>query len=446
MSPLGWFRTGPERPVCALPTDEVVPLMRRAQWRIFLSLLFGYAFFYTCRLSLSVAKKPMLAADVVTLEELGFIGSALFFAYAFGKLTNGFLADYANIRKMMSFGLLMSALLNLAFGALEGATVFAVLWGINGWFQSMGSAPSAVSIFQWFEPSRRGRFYGAWAGSHNIGEGITFVLTANLVAVLGWRAGFIAPGALCIVVAVALFFFLSDRPAAEGMPPPSVLFDEPDMSGKKPAFRTQLGVLRMPVVWQLGLACALMYVSRYAINSWGVLYLETVKGYSTVEAGFVIGAYPLMGLAGAVLSGVISDRFFRADRHLPTLLYGLCNVGGMSLLFLGPGGLYDILAMAIFGFGIGGLIVFLAGLTAAEYCPREAVGAVKGLIGLFSYIAASIQEYASGLMIERTGSGETAQYDFDKAIAFWIAAGVLSLVLALSVKFTAGAPRSESSA
>jgi len=96
--------------------------------------------------------------------------------------------------------------------------------------------------------------------------------------------------------------------------------------------------------------------------------------------------------------------------------------------------------MAIFGFGIGGLIVFLAGLTAAEYCPREAVGAVKGLIGLFSYIAASIQEYVSGVMIKSTGRGENAQYDFDEAITFWIAAGVLSLVLALSVKFTVGAP------
>ena len=90
MGLLGWFRTGPERPVGALPTEEVIPQMRRAQWRIFLSLLFGYACFYTCRLSLSVAKKPMLAAEVVTLEELGFIGSALFFTYAFGKLTNGF--------------------------------------------------------------------------------------------------------------------------------------------------------------------------------------------------------------------------------------------------------------------------------------------------------------------------------------------------------------------
>ena len=167
MSPLGWFRTGPAQAVDGTASEEMVPRMRRAQWRIFLSLLFGYACFYTCRLSLSVAKKPMLAAEVVTLEELGLIGSALFFTYAFGKLTNGFLADYANIRKMMSFGLLMSALLNLAFGALEGATVFEVLWGLNGRFQSMGSAPSVVALSHWFSNRERGTRYGVWSTCHS---------------------------------------------------------------------------------------------------------------------------------------------------------------------------------------------------------------------------------------------------------------------------------------
>jgi hypothetical protein len=37
---------------------------------------------------------------------------------------------------------------------------------------------------------------------------------------------------------------------------------------------------------------------------------------------------------------------------------------------------------------------------------------VKGIIGLFSYSAAASQEIISGNLIETTGSGETAVYDF----------------------------------
>ena len=441
MNLLSWFKTGNASEPLVLPAEEMQRRYCRIQWRIFLGLLFGYAFFYTCRLSLAVAKKAMLDASVFTVEELGLIGSTLFFAYAVGKLTNGFLADHANVRRLMSFGLLCSALLNLCLGITENAVIFSILWGINGWFQSMGSAPAGVSIFQWFEPSCRGRFYSAWAGSHNIGEGISFIVTTSLVSIWGWQAGFIAPGVLCVLVAIILFFVLADRPSTQGLPPPAQCFGEPDqVSGERPSFRSQLGLLRMPVVWLLGLACALMYVSRYAINSWGVFFLEAEKGYETIDAGFAIGVYPVLGLIGAVLSGIISDKIFKTDRHFPTFLYGVCNVAGMLLLFYGPGGIYDLIALGTFGFGIGGLIVFLGGLTAAEYCPRDTVGAVKGLIGLFSYIAAALQEYLSGILIKTTGQGEMASYDFSMAIWFWVATGVLSMIIAGSVKFVVAPP------
>lgn len=439
MNILNWYKTGGPQPVEDIPKADLQKKYRRAQWQIWWSLLVGYAFFYTCRLSLSVAKKPLLDEGLVTVEELGLIGSALYFTYAFGKLTNGFLADHANVRKLMSTGLFVSAIINLAFGATSNATVFAVLWGFNGWFQSMGSAPSGVLIFQWFEPSRRGRFYSSWAGSHNIGEGITFVVTANLVTLWGWRAGFIAPGIMCVIIAIGLYWFLYDRPIAEGLPAPAVMFEEPDqVVPAKPSFKSQLGVLKMPVVWQLGIACALMYVARYAINSWGILFLQEERGYSLVDAGWVIGVYPVLGFIGSVLCGMISDRFFNSERNVPTFYFGLLNIGGMALLFYGPGGVWDYVAMGVFGFGIGGLIVFLAGLTAAEYCPRDAVGAVKGIIGLFSYLAASSQEYISAVLIDEVVVGEVTTYDFSRAITFWMAAGVLSIIVAYSVKITQG--------
>ena len=46
------------------------------------------------------------------------------------------------------------------------------------------------------------------------------------------------------------------------------------------------------------------------------------------------------------------------------------------------------------------LMVFLEGLTACDLMPKTAVGAVKGFIGLCSYIAASGQELVSDALIE----------------------------------------------
>jgi OPA family sugar phosphate sensor protein UhpC-like MFS transporter len=90
----------------------------------------------------------------------------------------------------------------------------------------------------------------------------------------------------------------------------------------------------------------------------------------------------------------------------------------------------DAVAMAMFGFGVGGLIVFLAGLTAIDLTPKATAGAVKGLIGLFSYLGAATQDWVSGLLIGTRVAG-ASDYRFDRAFAFWIGASALSALLPL---------------
>lgn len=431
-----WLKSGANAPPL---TDSA--LIRKTfesrRLRLFVWLIIGYGFFYTCRLSLSVSKKPMLDEGVMTVEQMGIVGALLLFVYASGKLINGFLADYANIRRFMSVALLLSALSNLAFGAVDNFLLFAGIWALNGWFQSIGSAPSVVSLCQWFSHKERGTRYGVWAGAHNIGEGLTFVGTALVVNHFGWRWGFWAPGLACVLVAVLMYLNLSDRPQTYGLP--TVADYKKDYSAGKPTAsavkQMQLLVLKSPIVWVLGLSSACMYMARYAINSWAIFYLQQGKGYDLVDAATAMAAYPVCGLLGAVLSGYISDRFFGSKRNVPTLIYGLLLIVSLSLFYLLPPGLmfWDALALGVFGFAIGGLVVFLAGLIAVDAMPVGAAGAVKGLIGVFSYLGAASQDWISGMLIgqTRTVVDGVQHFNWDNVFMFWIGASVVSLLLAL---------------
>ena len=435
---LKFFRTRDDAPRLS-DEGEVQRLYAAKRRSVYLSLVLGYGFFYTTRLSLSVAKKPMLDAGVVSVSELGVIGASLLYVYAIGKFVNGVLADRSNVARFMSCALLGSAVINLVFGSLSGATAFTILWGLNGWFQSIGSAPSVVSLCQWFSHKERGTRYGIWAGAHNIGEGITFLVTPFLISLGGWRMGFWGPGIACVVVASVLSFTLADRPQTYGLPDIATFNnDHPPQAGTKESVRElQWMVIKNPIVWALGISSAMMYVTRYAIHSWGPLYLSEAKGYSVTEAGALIGANTLLGLAGAAFSGFLSDRFFGSSRNVPTLLYGLLLTGSLCALYSIPPGntKLDALALAAFEFAIGGLIVFLAGLTAVDLVPTKAAGTAKGLIGLFSYLGAATQDWVSGLVIE-SGKVEKAGevvYQFDAVFAFWIGASVVSLLVALTV-------------
>lgn len=438
----GWliryFRTAPDLPVKSNDLEELRPEYEAKRWSVFLTVTFGYGLFYVCRLSIAVAKDPILEQKVFTAAQLGKIGSALFFTYAFGKLTNGFLADRSNIRKFMSAGLMISALINLFLGFNETFLLFAILWGINGWFQSMGSAPSVASLAHWFSDKERGTRYGVWSMGHNLGEAVTFIGISFLVANLGWRWGFWGPGLLCMVVAIVMFYTLKDRPQTYGLPPVEVYKKDTNAPAtKKDLGKVQMAVLKNPAIWVLGMASACMYVARYAINNWGILYLQRVKDYPLTEAGGALGVCPIFGAIGAASSGFISDRLFKARRNMPALLFGLMNTGALILFYLIPPGneWLDILALALFGYSMGALLVYLGGLMAVDLSSKNAAGAAMGLIGVFSYLGAAIQDWISGALLESSKTVVDGKdiYNFDSAFTFWIGATIASFLLALTV-------------
>lgn len=413
--------------------------LKYLQWSTFLSATFGYGMYYVCRLSLNVVKKPIVDEGIFSETELGIIGSVLFFTYAIGKFTNGFLADRSNINRFMTIGLLVTALVNLCLGFTNSFILFAILWGISGWFQSMGAASCVVGLSRWFSDKERGSFYGFWSASHNIGEALTFIIVASVVSVLGWRYGFLGAGLVGLIGALIIWRFLHDTPQSEGLPAVNQPKEKKEMNAAETADynKAQKQVLLMPAIWILALSSAFMYISRYAVNSWGVFYLEAEKGYSTLDASFIISINSVCGIVGTVFSGFISDKLFGGRRNVPALIFGLMNVAALCLFLLVPGvhTWVDVTAMILFGTSIGVLLCFLGGLMAVDIAPRNASGAALGVVGIASYIGAGLQDVMSGVLIEgnKTVVNGADVYDFTYINWFWIGAAILSVLFALLV-------------
>lgn len=432
---LQFFRKTPAAPVARDSSEPgVVAEMRRRQWAVFFAITVGYGFYYVCRLSFSVAKKPMADAGVFDAAQMGVIGSALFFAYAFGKLANGILADRVNVRRFMATGLFISALINLALGFTTAFWAFLILWGFNGWFQAFGAGSSVVTITHWYSGKERGTFYGMWASSHNIGEAITFIGTAFVITSFGWMWGFRVAGIVCILMSLFILRYLFERPDVYGLPVVTKS-EPPDQQGLSVGAK-QWQVVRNPAVWILAVSSACFYVTRYAVNSWGIFFLEAEKGYTTIEASSIVSANAIAGIFGTFFSGILSDRFFNGTRNLPALIFGIIYALATALFVLGPADPFiDTLSMVLFGVALGVLMVYLGGLMAVDICSKDVSGSVLGIVGLASYLGAGMQDIISGWLIEdgkTIVNGETL-YNFDAAGALWIGSAVVSLLLATLV-------------
>ena len=417
---------------------------RRLAFESFVAATVGYSLYYVCRTSLNVMKKPIIDSGFLDAAELGVIGSALLFAYAIGKAVNGFVCDYCNIKRFMATGLAVSLTVNLAMGLLgfvDSAVptavifgIFVVLWAINGWSQSMGSPPAIISLSRWFPLSRRGTFYGIFSASHNLGEFFSFLFVGNVVLAAGWQWGFVGSAVAGALGVVLVLFLLHDTPQSKGLPAIETIAHEKAQS-ELSTREIQRQVLLTPAVWVLAGASAFMYISRYAINGWGVLFLEEVKGFDSQTAVWIVSINALLGIFGTVLSGWFSDSLFKGDRRVPALIFGVVNTVALLLFVYGGNALWvNVLAMSLFGVAMGVLICFLGGLMAVDIVPRRATGAALGIVGVASYIAAGLQDVISGWLIESNTTilaDGSREYDFTLATMFWIAASVVSFLLPL---------------
>ena len=435
---LRYFATGSDQPPLT-DAGTIDRLYRRHRLRVMLAITLGYGVIYTCRLALGVVKKPLIDSGIFGPADLGVIGSALFYTYAIGKLTNGFLADHANMKKFLAAGFVLSALCNVGMGFSTLVWSSALLWGLNGWFQSLGAPGGVVAMTAWFSNRERGRYYGIWSTAHSIGEGLTFIGVGTVVALLGWHWGFWVPALAGIATAAMAYALLQDRPRTLGLPTVAEWRNDHYATSQQPdgnVFRTQLSILKIPAIWVLALSSATVYVTRYAINSWGVLYLQEARGYSLPLAGTLLMVSTIAGMVGAVAYGFISDKLFNARRPPVNLLFAIFELAGLLLIFFGPTTLTSlVIGMILFGIGLTGLVTALGGLFAVDICPKRVAGAAMGLIGIFSYIGAAIQENVSGQLIERgmTIVDGVRTYDFSTVIWFWIGSSFVSMLLAASL-------------
>lgn len=417
---------------------------RRLRNRTFWGATAAYSLYYVCRMTLSVVKQPLIDGGVFTAGQLGLIGSALLFVYAIGKFVNGFIADYCNIRRFMAVGLFVSAVVNLLmglfgiFGSLAAFprtlifVIFFLLWGVNGWVQSMGAPPGIINLSRWFPLSKRGTYYSIFSASPYLGKFLTFILTGVVVGALGWEWGFIFAAVSGAIGGLIVMCYVSDTPESKGLPSVQQLSGEqPKKTDTMPTRVLQKIVFRHPGIWIIAASSAFVYITQYAVSGWGVLFLQKSRNFSLPAATQIIAFSEAFGVAGTIFAGWLSDTVFRGNRVKPVVLSGiLCFVSLALFLFAGGGYLLNVFYISLFSLSIGVLYCIVAGLMAVDIVPRKATGAALGIVGISSYVAAAVQDIVSGYLIQGGHAAmEQGIYDFTPVSIFWLSACLLSFVL-----------------
>jgi nitrate/nitrite transporter NarK len=204
----------------------------------------------------------------------------------------GLAADRLGERATATVGALGAAA-SLAGGAYAPEFVsLVVLLSIAGAFGASANTATARAVTSWFPREKRGFALGIRQTAVPIG-GFTAALGLPPIADhWGSRAALIALAAASVVAAVLAVTLMVAGPIRSDLEDPAEALRHP---------------IRDRRVWRLSLGSSLVLCSQVAVLGFVVLFLESQRGYSHPEAGAVLAAINVVGAAGRLGGGRLSD-------------------------------------------------------------------------------------------------------------------------------------------
>ena len=422
------------------------PAFRRRRVVNWMALGILYAFFYATRYNYT-AIAPVLA-DLFGWRntDLGVFETVMPLVYGLAVVLNGPFADRIGGKKAFLFGAAGVVAANILFGltaltvlhpavwegtgasrhvvqpaafsfGLDGGlllTLMAVVWGLNGYFQSFGALSIVKVNAQWFHVRERGTFAGVFGVLIRLGVLLAFQGVPLILLVLPWQYAFWIPGACVAVMFAVNYAWMENTPEDAGYPG----FDTGDEQGPvegPPSVREVLRkVFGSRVTWTIALASMMIgFVRRSVIDAWWPKYFVDVHGFSAAALGtyapYVAATWgiALAGIAGGFAFGVASDRTF-GGRRAPVILMGFAGMAVLLALFgladalhMGPGAASSCLIAL--SFCVNGAHGMIGGAASMDFGGRRAAATAAGMFDGMQYLAGAFVGVGVGYVTTRWG-------------------------------------------
>jgi len=309
----------------------------------------------------------------------------------------GWIVDRFGPRRLMMAGILMAggALIGLGATSLAGAFYLFYFFNALGYVCG-GPLPCQVLVSRWFDKTR-GKVMGIAYLGIGVGGAIVPLLTAWMTAHVGWRMSLQLLGALIVLIALPLAYFVRENPG-----------DDPGGAPLKPSRNENASIsaiLRTPAFYLLAIGSMCSIAAVGGTNQHLKLFLSLDRGYSQADAAAIISLVLTISIVGRLLMGWLADRMPR--KHVMLLIYVLVAAAIPLLMARAAPGAASMYAFAaVFGLGLGGEYLIIP-LMAGELFGIGVLGRVMGIVLTADGVAEATAPMLVGYMRDRTGSYNT---------------------------------------
>ena len=425
----------------------------KASMKVGLVLLVAYLVAWLDRMAINMAV-PSIAHELgIGADQIGWILSAFFAGYALCQIPGGLLADRLGPRTVILIALGWWTVFTVLTGVVTGLGALLVTRFLFGVGEGLFPASVWKVIGQWFTRKNRATANALILSSIAIGPAVTPLALRVVLQLYGWRTVFYVLGAVGFLTFCLAYRFIhnsvrtypgataaeieayerelaADTPPEPAPPSTQPAADtayrsnaSPPRAAAEPATFGEL--LRLRSVWALFFTALAGNITMYGWLNWLPSYLMKVKGLDLKGMAIAASLPFFFGAIGLMLSGWVSDRWFRGRRKILVLA---CQVlGGLALY--GFTTVSSTVGFMIFQCVAGFLLFMAVGAIWAMpmvILPAKLMGSGSGFINMGGQIGGFLTNIIIGYVI--TWSGNSYAAGFNVLFGGLVAGGLCMLL------------------
>ncbi len=382
------------------------------------ALWFIYAASYFIRTCYAASIAAIVSDGTFNKSSIGLVGTSFFICYATGQLISGLLGDRVNPFFMIIFGAVSGSLCCFLMPAAKSIGFMILIWGANGFFQSMLWSPILRIFSETIDKRLQKKAILNISLSLPVGTILAYLSSTILLKHYSWQHVFVCGG--MVFLSAALFIITVTISVKNGIEVKPVLTDKrintPIKSDEKNSIFT-LGLLSGLFI--IMLPSFLHGMMRDVITNWVPTMISEIYGISPSFSVFLTIALPILNAFGAYAAVPLYKKFGENEMKTAGVFAMLSLAPLLLLIFIGKLSVYIIIILLALTTSIMYALNYLIiSLVPVHFAGSSKTSSVSGILNSAAHIGCALSSYGFGAVSEKFG--------WKAVIVIWIISAFLT--------------------
>lgn len=394
-----------------LKSNKKSKLLVAALWLV-------YAASYFIRTCYAAAIAPIVNDGHFNKGEIGLVGTAFFICYGVGQLISGLIGDKVNPFFMIVFGAAAGGLCCFLMPLADSFVLMLIIWGINGFFQSMLWSPILRIFSETIDKSLSKKAILNISLSLPVGTVCAYLISTFIIKYSGWQLVFVCGGIVIVLSAIFLLWTLAYA-KKDFVKARLQLAEVNNHSETTNSRKSLVGLAVLSGLFVIVVPSFLHGMMRDGITNWVPTMITELYGVSPSFSVFLTIVLPIFNSFGAYAVVPLYKKLGENEMKTAAVIAIMALAPLLLLLFMNRLPVYVIIVLlALTTSVMYALNYLIISLIPVRFSKYSFTSGVSGILNSAAHIGCAVSSYGFGAVAEKAG--------WNAVIIVWIAAALMT--------------------